>query len=75
MKVLVTNYLVMEKVDHGDSSYLLRHPKEFHSWRDSTTFDEYGYDTPEQAADAILKLGELYRDYVIITSIGVREET
>jgi hypothetical protein len=38
-------------------------------------FDKYGYDTPEEAADAVLKLGELYRDYIIITSIGVREDT
>jgi hypothetical protein len=77
MKILVTKYLVMEKVDHGDSSYLLRHPREryFIGISNSTIFEEYGYDTQEEATDAVLKSGSLYSDYVIITSICVSEET
>lgn len=76
MRILVTTYHVMEKAHHGDSSYLLKHPLDHASWGNSSTlFDEYGYDTPEEAATAIFKLGESYHNYIIITSIGVREGT
>jgi hypothetical protein len=74
MKKLITRYLVMQTVEHGDSAHLIQHPMSDSSWSRSAVFDECGYDTQEEACTAILERGEMYLDYIVITSVKVTKE-